>query len=402
VPADDLPLWRRPQARLATLSVLLWALGAAVLALAWPVLLPFALAVLAAYVIDPVIVRLSRLGAPRRPLGRVGAVVVVYLVLALLAWALSVSVVPRVYREAMRGLLEARAFLVDLTPERIAGWAREIDGFLQRYGIPVDVLPGDGQTTGHVRVDLAAEIARALQSASASLGRSVQNVVGISQAVLAGSVRLLVFSILLFMLTAFISMDAPRILRFVPTTVPRAWRPALERLVRGIDAGLAGVVRGQITIMAVNGLLTLAGLLVLRVPFAFALAGVAALLYAIPIFGTILSTIPIVALALTRGFQVGLMALGWVLVIHALETYVLNPKIMGDHARIHPVLVVLALVVGERVAGITGALLAVPVMSVFVAVFRFLQRQLDVLDEGASAGHAATEAPPDATKGPAA
>ncbi len=57
---------------------------------------------------------------------------------------------------------------------------------------------------------------------------------------------------------------------------------------------------------------------------------------------------------------------------------------MGDAARIHPVLIVLALVVGERSAGIVGALLAVPVMSVFVAVFRFLHRKLDELDARAA------------------
>jgi predicted PurR-regulated permease PerM len=58
---------------------------------------------------------------------------------------------------------------------------------------------------------------------------------------------------------------------------------------------------------------------------------------------------------------------------------------MGDAARIHPVLIVLALVIGERTHGIIGALLAVPVASVVVAVFRFLQRKLAELDERAAA-----------------
>jgi len=191
--------------------------------------------------------------------------------------------------------------------------------------------------------------------------------------------------ILLFMLTAFISKDGPRILGFFETLVPAAWRPDLQRLVRGIDAGLSGVVRGQLTIMLVNGTLTLIGLLILKVPFAFALAFLATILYVVPIFGTILSSIPIVLLALTGGgLSKGLLALGWILVIHALETYVLNPKIMGDASKIHPVLIVLALVVGERSSGIVGALLAVPVASVVVAVFRFLHRKLAELDERAA------------------
>ena len=70
---------------------------------------------------------------------------------------------------------------------------------------------------------------------------------------------------------------------------------------------------------------------------------------------------------------------------------------MGDAARIHPVLIVLALVIGERSLGIVGALLAVPIASVFVAVFRFLQRKLAELEERAGPLHAAPPpSPPDA------
>jgi predicted PurR-regulated permease PerM len=140
------------------------------------------------------------------------------------------------------------------------------------------------------------------------------------------------------------------------------------------------VVRGQITICAINGALTLVGLLVLKIPFAFALAALATVLYLVPIFGTILSSVPIVLLGLTGGFSKGLLALAWILGIHALETYILNPKIMGSASRIHPVLIVLALVIGESRFGLVGALLAVPVASVVAAVFKFLQRKAVELD----------------------
>jgi predicted PurR-regulated permease PerM len=147
--------------------------------------------------------------------------------------------------------------------------------------------------------------------------------------------------------------------------------------------------------MIVNGILTLVGLLLLKVPFAFALGALAFLLYVVPIFGTILSSVPIVLLALAAGgLGRGVLALAWILVIHALESYVLNPKIMGGAARIHPVLIVLALVIGERTGGIVGALLAVPVASVVVAIFRFLHRKLAEIDERAAALRAAAQEPP--------
>jgi predicted PurR-regulated permease PerM len=393
---NEVPLWRRPRAQLLALTAIVWALVLAILVAASDVLLPFILAALAAYVIDPMIARLARRKVAGWRIPRAAAVVSVYAVLALGVYVLAVSIVPQIYREAVRGLVELREFLAGIGPEKVDAWARSIDAFMQRYGIPVDVLPGEGRTSGaRFHVDLAAGIAEAIRDASAGLRTQLGDVVALSRALLTGTFKTLFFLVLLFMLTAFISMDGPRILRFAESLVPSAWRGDFRRLLHGIDTGLAGVVRGQLTIMLVNGILTLIGLLVLQVPFAFALSGLATILYVVPLFGTILSSIPIVLLALTAGgLSKALLALAWILVIHALESYVLNPKIMGDAARIHPVLIVLAIVVGERTNGIVGALLAVPVASVFVAVFRFLHRKLAELDERATAIRAAAEQPP--------
>jgi putative heme transporter len=392
--ALQVPIWRRPRAQLLALTALLWALVIAVLVSAWAALLPFVLAALAAYVIDPVIARLARARVGGRRVPRAAAVIAVYLVLGLGVYVLAVSIVPQIYREAMRGLIELRDFLASIGPDKVDAWAREIDAFMLRYGIPVDVLPGEGRG-GRFHVDLAAGIAEALRDLSGELRAQVGDVVALSRTLLAGTFKTVFFFILLFMLTAFMSMDGPRIVRFGESLVPMAWRGDFRRLLHGIDTGLSGVVRGQFTIMAVNGFLTFLGLLVMRIPFAFALSALATLLYVVPIFGTIISSVPIVLLALTAGgLSKGLFALAWILVIHALESYVLNPKIMGDASRIHPVLIVLALVVGERTAGIVGALLAVPFASVFVAIFRFLLRRLAELDERATAIRAGAEEPP--------
>ncbi len=376
------PIWRRPRAQLLAVTGVVWAIVVAVLFAAGDALLPFVLAALAAYVIDPLIERLALLRVSRRPVPRWGAVAVVYLFLAAGIYVFAVSVVPQIYREAVRGLLELREFLAGVGPEKIESWARSIDAFMLRYGIPVDVLPGEQRSGARLHVDVAAGIADALRDASVSARGRVGDVVALSRALLAGALKTIFFFVLLFMLTAFISMDAPRIVRYAETLVPSHWRADLRRLLHGIDSGLAGVVRGQLTIMLVNGTLTLVGLLVLRIPFAFALSALATLLYVVPIFGTILSSVPIVLLATTAGgVSKGLLALGWILVIHALEAYVLNPKIMGTASRIHPVIIVLALLVGERSGGIVGALLAVPIAIVIVAVFRFLQRKQADLEE---------------------
>jgi predicted PurR-regulated permease PerM len=76
-----------------------------------------------------------------------------------------------------------------------------------------------------------------------------------------------------------------------------------------------------------------------------------------------------VALGLTQGFGTALGVLLWIVGIHQLEANFLNPKIMGDAAKIHPVLVVFSLIVGEHWFGAVGALLAVPCMSLAKSVF---------------------------------
>jgi predicted PurR-regulated permease PerM len=393
--AMTVPLWRRPRAQLLALTALVWAIVLGILVGARDVLLPFILAALAAYVIDPFIARLTLLHVRGRRVPRAAAVIAVYVVLGVGVYLFAVSVVPQIYREVIRGLVEVRDFLASIGPEKVAAWSHSIDDFMMRYGIPVDVVPGAERGGARLHVDLAAELAQALRDLSNQARAQIGDVVALSRTILTGTFKTLFFFILLFMLTAFMSMDGPRIVRFVESLVPVSWRGDLRRLLNGIDTGLSGVVRGQLTIMIVNGTLTFVGLLILRLPFAFALSALATLLYVVPFFGTIISSVPIVLVALTSGgLGKGLLALGWILIIHALESYVLNPKIMGDATRIHPVLIVFALVIGERTAGIVGALLAVPVASVFVATFRFLHRKLAELDARVTAVAAAAEEPP--------
>ncbi|MEZ4389824.1 MAG: AI-2E family transporter [Polyangiales bacterium] len=74
-------------------------------------------------------------------------------------------------------------------------------------------------------------------------------------------------------------------------------------------------------------------------------------------------------LGLSQSFGTGLFVLLWIIGIHQLEANLLNPKIMGDSAKIHPVLIVFSLLAGEHLGGILGALLAVPTMSIVQTTF---------------------------------
>jgi predicted PurR-regulated permease PerM len=76
-----------------------------------------------------------------------------------------------------------------------------------------------------------------------------------------------------------------------------------------------------------------------------------------------------VLIGLTQDFWIALWVLLWILMIHQVEANLLNPKIIGVAARLHPVLVVFSLIVGEHFFGLWGALLAVPVLSLTQSLF---------------------------------
>jgi predicted PurR-regulated permease PerM len=184
---------------------------------------------------------------------------------------------------------------------------------------------------------------------------------------------------LVLMVAAFILVDLERIKGFVRSLVPEAYQVDYDKIVVGVDRGLSGVIRGQLVICLINGAFTWAGLKLFHVKYPLLLAGIAATMSLIPIFGSILSSVPIVAIALisSGSFDLvqGLEVLGWICLIHLCEANFFNPKIMGDAAKIHPVLVVFALIAGEHSYGLVGALFAVPVASIIQTIFSYYRRR---------------------------
>ena len=197
-----------------------------------------------------------------------------------------------------------------------------------------------------------------------------------------GVVGTFVGILLTLMVAGFISIDLPRVMAFLRSLIPRTMRGGYDVLLEQLDTGLAGVVRGQLLICVVNGVLTYIGLVLIGVKFQVLLAVIAGILSLVPIFGTVLSTIPIVLIALTQGLYVGFLALAWILGIHALEANLLNPKIIGTSAHIHPVIVIFALLAGESAYGLVGALLAVPTASILLTLFNFVRTRAWTQAEG--------------------
>jgi predicted PurR-regulated permease PerM len=163
-----------------------------------------------------------------------------------------------------------------------------------------------------------------------------------------------------------------RIVAFFRSLVRPNRRESFDRLLVRVDGGLSGVVRGQLIICGINGVLSAVGFAIVGLKYWPVMAIVSALFSLVPIFGSIASAVPAIAVGLTQGVGTALFVLGWIVGIHQLEANVLNPKIMGDAAKIHPVLVIFSLLAGEHFFRVPGALLAVPTMSIAQSLFLHL------------------------------
>ena len=133
----------------------------------------------------------------------------------------------------------------------------------------------------------------------------------------------------------------------------------------GIVLGRA--VEAQAAIAVVNTVLTLIGLLLLDIPLVAMLSIIVFVCSFVPVLGVFISTTPIVLVALnTGGPGLSLAAIALVILIHAIEAYVLNPLIYGRHLKLNPVLTLIILYVGYHAFGLWGMLLGVPVARYFI------------------------------------
>ncbi len=396
----------------AGLLVLLWVPAIAILVVVREVLLPFLLAFALAYVIAPPVRWLSDRQIAGRQIPRWVAVVALYLGFFVMLVGSGRIFIPQLYKELSRLAGDASVAYNQLSDDVIAEKAAELEGFIQRNELPVHIVTAEDEdlastpdtigptppprpaSTTIVNIDAVGTVQELIRNAKQFARERALTAVSQLQAIVGGAVRFVFSTFLVLMLTAFIVADVDRMVNFIFTITPVRDRERVKVLMARIDGGLGGVVRGQLTICLINGVLTLIGLLLLKVKFAFLLGTVAAVFSLVPIFGSILSTIPIVIVALSSGISTAVLAVLWIVGIHALEANLLNPKIMGDAARIHPVLVVLALVVGEHFYGLAGALFAVPLMSVLLTIWQAARSKAMVLDEEIARAEARGEIEP--------
>jgi predicted PurR-regulated permease PerM len=155
---------------------------------------------------------------------------------------------------------------------------------------------------------------------------------------------------------------------------PPAMRDETAEIIDGMGARVGGWVRAQLFLSVSIGVLTFIGLALLGVPFALVLAVWAAFTELIPIVGPILGAIPALIIAFFNSPLQAIFVLILYLVIQQIENHILVPNVMSHEIGLHPVLVIVALLMGAEYLGLIGALLAVPLASALEVLVVHLAR----------------------------
>jgi predicted PurR-regulated permease PerM len=209
----------------------------------------------------------------------------------------------------------------------------------------------------------------------------------------AGSVIGGIFGYLLLPVWAFyILKDRVALIGQFDRSLPPAWRFDVWAVLRIARRVFGQWVRAQLVLGITVGVFTFIGLLLLSRfvdpvfgRYAILLSVTAGVLELLPIIGPIISAVPAVLLAATAGLEPVIAALVLYTLVQQVENNVLVPKIQGDAVEMHPAAVMFAIIIGGALAGLLGAILALPVSAAARDVVRYLFRRLSPEPSGAFA-----------------
>ncbi|HPX36648.1 MAG TPA: AI-2E family transporter [Mycobacterium sp.] len=180
-------------------------------------------------------------------------------------------------------------------------------------------------------------------------------------------------ALLVLFTTIFLLYGGRNIYAYLTRIVPAAARERVRAAGRAGFGSLIGYVRATFLVALVDAIGIGTGLAIMSVPLALPLASLVFLGAFIPVVGAVVTGLLAVVVALlAKGLISALITLGLIVAVMQLESHVLQPLLMGRAVSIHPLAIVLAIATGAVLAGVIGALLAVPVLAFLNSAIRVL------------------------------
>lgn len=328
------------------LAVVLWLLIAL-----GPILTPFVMAALLAWLCDPLVDRVERTGR-----SRLFGVSLVFLLMVLVVTLAMLLLVPMVERQ-VRTLIESMPSIQEWVTGTAIPWVEQRTGFsLVAWADPerlFDWVREHWQQAGGA----AASFFGYLQRSGFMFITWIVNLV------------------LLPVLTFYFLRDWDLLVERVASLIPRDHIDTVTRLAQESDERLGGFLRGQFLVMVAQGVFYAIGLQIIGLRLGILVGLVAGLISFVPYLGATVGAILMLLAALVQaqGIDWQLLLLGTAVFTagQLLESYVLTPRLVGDRIGLHPVAVIFAVMAGGQLLGFLGMLIALPVAAVANVLLRY-------------------------------
>ncbi|MEK7638471.1 MAG: AI-2E family transporter [Patescibacteria group bacterium] len=178
----------------------------------------------------------------------------------------------------------------------------------------------------------------------------------------------------IIVISFYLSVMKNGIQNFLAAIVPERYEEYIADLWRRVEIKVGLWLQGQMLLALIVGLLVFVGLTLLEVRFALVFAIMAMFLEIVPVAGPVLAAIPAILMAFIQSPTLGLWVLIMWVIIQQAENHLLVPIVLGKTTGLHPIVVILAILIGAQLAGIVGALLGVPVATIIVELLDDMAR----------------------------
>lgn len=325
---EERAVWFRPRTVLVVLGIILATLVMIeIVQVARGVLVWILIAVFLALALNPAVDWLLARGVPRRGL----AVVITY-------------------AGALLGIAALGALFVPILVDQVDNFVQALPGYVEQVTGRLGFLEREYQITERVR--------KAVGEGGAG---SILGVSGTALAVTKGVVTAVIAIVTIAFLTLFMLLEGPawieRFYALLPTRSQERWRKVGQDIYRTIG----GYVTGNLTISLIAGVISTLVLLILGVPYAVALGLLVALLDLIPLAGAMIAAVMVTAVGFIDSTASGIVLLVFFVLYQQLENHVLQPVVYGRTVKLSPLAVLIAVLIGAELAGVIGALAAIPV-----------------------------------------
>ncbi len=307
-----------------------------------PILSPFVVGFIIAYLFNPMVTRLARHGV-----SRTWGTSLIFLVGALLLVVGLIALIPVLIEQTAR-LVRVFPQSLDIVQQRVIPWVNQTVGLELHVGQLRDLLVKHGETIGKMLAD------------------GLSNVSTTGTAVFVAVMNLLLIPVIAF----YLLRDWPRVVNRIEQMLPRRRAGTVVGLARESDRMLGNFLRGQLAVMIANGVTYSIGLTVIGLNTGVAIGMFAGLVSFVPYLGTITGVLLALIAMYIQADSLWplLLVLGVFGIGQVLETVAWQPRFVGNEIGMHPVAVIFAVMAGGQLFGFFGILLALPVSAVLIVL----------------------------------